>query len=91
MQTEQYQAALPFAQKWYSVQRSEFGEEHADTITALDWLAYLYRKNADDASALDAYQKLYALQYKVLGEQHSDTLYSKKQIAELKAKLQGQS
>ena len=91
VQTEQYQAALPFAQKWYSVQRSEFGEEHTDTITALDWLAYLYRKNADDASALDAYQKLYALQYKVLGEQHSDTLYSKKQIAELKAKLQGQS
>ena len=64
----------------YSLSRILHGDEHPDTIDALEKYANHCLTYGDHGTALEHFEKLYRIRVKVFGEEHPDTLKTKKMI-----------
>ena len=71
-----YAEALKWAERIYDFAVREYGEEHPDTLTPLNNIAYTYGELGDHKKALELYEKVYKLSCKIFGEEHPDTLTS---------------
>ncbi len=71
-----YKKALIWAQRKYDLLCNSLGEEHPDTLTALNNLAYTYGHNGEYSKELMLFEKVYTIKYRALGEEHPDTLTS---------------
>ena len=74
--TLDYQKALYWAEKSAEFHQAEKGEEHPDTLKALNDLASACLDAGDTWRANNLQEKVYALRCKVLGEKHPDTIAS---------------
>ena len=69
-----YREALKWAQALYDHRKNTLGEEHPDTLSALNNLGITYSYLGERQKALEIEEKVYALMYKILGEEHPYTL-----------------
>jgi len=69
-----YRKSLYWREKAYETIKSQLGEEHPDTLKAMDDLSEIYRLNGDYQKALEMSNSCYEMYCKVLGDKHYDTL-----------------
>ncbi|WP_405931613.1 tetratricopeptide repeat protein [Streptomyces sp. NBC_00827] len=58
-----------------------FGDDHPDTLTSRNNLAYVYRASGDVVRAIPLYERTLEDRVRVLGEDHPDTLVSRNNLA----------
>ena len=68
-------------QKLYDLYKSEVGENHSNTLTALHNLAITYSNLGDYNKACELYNIVYNARKEILGENHSDTLSALNNLA----------
>lgn len=69
-----YRKELYWREKAYERSIALFGENHPDTLNALNLLSVSYRLTGDYKKAVETSKKCYELCKKMLGEEHPDTL-----------------
>ena len=72
---------LGFTAVYYEETAKMLGEEHPDTLTALNNLAYSFDAVGNRQVALELHEKCYEARVRVLGEEHPDTLGSLSNLA----------
>ena len=82
-----YRKAKYWAERIWKYYKEKYGEEHPDTLTALNDLASTYGKLGDHRKALELQEKVYVLQCKILGEEHPDTITSKNNLKYYRKKI----
>jgi tetratricopeptide (TPR) repeat protein len=73
--------AVPLFQRSLTDYARVLGEDHPDTLTSRNNLAYAYRAAGDLARAIPLYEATLADRIRVLGEDHPDTLASRNNLA----------
>lgn len=71
-----YRAALKWAERIAVYDLRTYGEEHPDTLAALNDLGTAYYQLGGYEEALELMEKTYSVSCKILGEEHPDTLTS---------------
>lgn len=66
--------ALSWAEKLYEYCEKEYGNEHSETLIALENFASLCKKFKTHTKALDFYKKIYSLKNRIFGTKHPETL-----------------
>ena len=69
----QYNLAEPLYERALAIREKVLGEEHPDTATTLNNLAWLYESQGRYDEAEPLYERALAIYEKVLGEEHPDT------------------
>lgn len=69
-----YRKALVWAERTAKYYKERYGEEHPDTLAALDNLAYTYVILGESKRASELLEKVCELKRNILGEEHPDTL-----------------
>ncbi len=82
-----YRKAVIWAKAIADYHIQKYGEEHHDTLTALNNLASTYVNRGDYHKAAEIHEKTYALRCKILGEKHPDTMTSLDSLAYIYGKL----
>ena len=78
-----YEQAEPLYQKALAIRESVLGENHPDTATSYNNLAFLYSRQGLYEQAEPLYQKALDIRESVLGENHPDTAGSYNNLAGL--------
>ncbi len=76
-----YKKALIWAQRKYDLLCNSLGEEHPDTLSALNNLAITYSYLDEYKKALEINEKVYTILCQILGEEHPETLNSLHNLA----------
>lgn len=76
-----YREALKWGKRLTDYYTREYGEEHPNTLTSLNNLAFNYGELGDHKKALELKEKVYVLRSHTLGEEHSDTLIALNNLA----------
>jgi CHAT domain-containing protein/Tfp pilus assembly protein PilF len=75
-QQGRYADAVPLLKRSVAVRRRHLGEEHSETLKAVNDLAFFLSKSGRYAEAEPLFRKALAIRRKVLGEEHPDTAQS---------------
>jgi tetratricopeptide (TPR) repeat protein len=76
-----YREAQPLYQQALDIRRKVLGEDHADTASSYNNVAYNLNAQGQYAQAQPLYQKALEIRRKVLGEDHPDTAQSYNNVA----------
>jgi CHAT domain-containing protein/tetratricopeptide (TPR) repeat protein len=68
-----FRNAIPLAEHLMATRRRVLGEQHPDTATSVNNLAFLYQSMGDYAKAEPLYRQALEIEKKVLGENHEST------------------
>jgi tetratricopeptide (TPR) repeat protein len=75
--------AVPIAERYVSLARQRYGDDHAEYATAIGWLASVYRAQGRYADAEPLYKRALVITEKVLGPDHRNVGGSLNNLAEL--------
>jgi hypothetical protein len=78
-------------EKLYALRCKTLGEEHPDTLRALNNLAWTEDQLGNRERAFALQEKVYTLRAKVLGADHPHTVKSKERLEEYREKLNAQN
>ena len=78
----QFAGAQDLWQRVLDIYRKDIGEEHPQTLAAMNGLAETLRAQGNCVKAQELHEQVLALRRKVLGEEHPDTLTSMNNLAE---------
>jgi hypothetical protein len=70
-----------------AVRRRVLGDDHPDTLTSRDCLAWLAARQGRRAEAVELYRQVLADRSRVLGAGHPDTQATRDELAQLTADL----
>jgi CHAT domain-containing protein len=76
-----YADALPLLKRSLDIRRRHLGEDHPETITTLNDLAFFMSQSGQYAAAEPLFRQALALRRKVLGEDHPDTAMGYNNVA----------
>ncbi len=79
---QDYNNALFWSRKLYELHVRELGEEHSDTLMALDEMACAYLKTGDYATALNLLEKCFSIACRTRGEESVEALTALGNLAE---------
>ena len=79
---QDYNKALFWSKKLYELHVRELGEEHIDTLMALDQMACTYLKTGDYKAALNLFEKCYSIACRTQGEESAEALTALGNLAE---------
>jgi CHAT domain-containing protein/Tfp pilus assembly protein PilF len=80
-QKNQYDQAIPLAERALAIRKKALGAEHLDVAISLNNLALLYEDKGDYAQAEPLYRQALDIREKVLGTEHLDTAESFNNLA----------
>jgi tetratricopeptide (TPR) repeat protein len=80
-QKGRHREALPLREQVRDIRRKVLGEEHPDTASSYNNVAFNLNAQGRYNEAAEVYQKALAICRKVLGEEHPDTAYSYNSVA----------
>ena len=75
--------AVPVAERYASLARDRYGEDHLEYGAAIAWLAFVYRARARYADVEPLYKRSLAIMEKTLGPDHPNVGISLNNLAEL--------
>src|SRR2546430_7128501 len=78
-----YAEAVPLAQRVVELAEKQFGPEHPNVATSLNYLAELYREQGSYAEAEPLHKRALAIREKTLDPEHPDVPTSLNYLAEL--------
>src|SRR5262245_764855 len=67
-----YAEAIPVAERYVALARGRYGEDHTETATAMQWLAFVYQAQGRYAEAEPPYRRSLAIREKAMGSEHPD-------------------
>jgi CHAT domain-containing protein/Tfp pilus assembly protein PilF len=76
-----FREAQPLRQKALEIRLKVLGEDHPDTATSYNWVAFDLNAQGKYAAAEEGFRKALALRRKMLGEEHPDTADSYNNLA----------
>ena len=73
--------AVPLLEATFTVRQRVLGDDHPDTLTSRNNLAYTYESAGRLDEAIDLYEQILTDRRRVLGDDHPDTLASRNNLA----------
>jgi hypothetical protein len=71
-----YQKAMKLMKRVFNISSRMLGNEHSDTLEAMDWLEVYYIKSVSPREAMELAETVFEVKQKLLGDEHPDILYS---------------